>query len=385
MSKKIVYSLCFCVMMCAFSACSENVTDEGIQTLKIDTEADAVELVLDDYADYTLIPLETIDSVLIGRVADIKVHDGVLAVSTSEENILFFDLKGNFQGMVSHKGDGPEDYLTISGFYFTREGNVLIGSAPGNMKLYDPQNRFLRSFHIPGYDLTLLGNELYTYEAKRASTGRVVVYSMETGDSLCAFSAVEPYTVIDLAIPFKPCSEQESYYIPAFSDTIYTVKDHGQTPKFALDFGSVKAKSDLFEEMGGNPFELFPKLMESHQVVSVEMFNKGSKYCWMQTLQFDGDMEDGLNVVPISKSFCIQPDGQSVRFDKLVLNKYQNLPVEFSRLLCADGTHFACSVNAGDLMEYAETLSPEDRKAFMEQLELTSEEQNPYILLVNSK
>lgn len=387
MRKNLIYCSLLFGLTNAFCACSESATDEGIQTFKIDTEADAVRLTLDDYADYTLIPLETKDSALIGHVSGIKVQEGIMAVSTSEEQILFFDLKGNFLSRVSHKGEGPEDYIDIPDFKFTREGNVMIGSNHDALKVYDQQNRFLKSYQCTGYDFMVLGNEIYTYGASRASKGRIQVYSLESGDSLCAFSAVESYPIIDLAIPFKPCSDSESYYVPAFSDTIYIVKGKSQAPKYALDFGVASVKPDFFENLDGSPLELFPKLMEGHQVVSVEMFSKGVQYSWMQTMQFDGSPEKSsdLNIIPLSKSFCIQPDGQSLHFDKLLLKKYQNLSIEFHRLFCADGTHFACAVDAGDLMEYAETLNPEDQKAFMERLNITNAEQNPYILLVKSK
>lgn len=387
MRKNLIYSSLLFGVASVFCACTENIASEGMQTFKIDTEADGVELTLDDYADYTLIPLETKDSALIGYVSGVKVQNDIMAVSTSEEQIIFFDLEGNFLSMVSHKGEGPEDYINIPDFKFTREGNVIIGSNHDALKVYDRQNKFLRSYACTGYDFTILGNEIYTYGASRASKGRIEVYSMETGDSLCAFSAVESYPIMDLAVPFKPCSDNESYYVPAFSDTIYLVKDKGQTAKYALDFGVASVKPDFFENLDNNPLELFPKLMEGHQVVSVEMFSKGAQYCWMQTMQFDGEPEQssGMNIIPLSKSFCIQPDGQSLHFDKLLLKKYQNVSIEFHRLFCADGTHFACAVDASDLIEYAETLNSEDRKAFKEQLNITNTEQNPYILLVKSK
>ena len=175
---------------------------------------------------------------------------------------------------------------------------------------------------------------------------------------------------------------------PPFSDTIFTVKDRAQTPKFVLDFGSAQIKPEWLavENVDDILNDLYPKLMEGHEVVSVMMFNKAAQYGWMQTLQFDGQIEDGeINILPIRKFFCIQPDGQSVHFDKLVLKKYHDLTIEPRRLICADGEHFGCYVESGTLMEYAESLDAEDRKAFMEQLNLKNDDQNPYILLVKSK
>lgn len=385
MKKIVFYALCLCGMMGVFSSCNEPVQEEGIKTLRIDTESDAVELALDDYADYSLIPLETLDSVLIGRVSEIRVHGDVLAVGTSENTIVFFDLNGNYLSTVSHYGDGPEDYNYISGFQLAKTGEVMVFNQHDVTKVYSIDNQFVRSLNCKGYDCTVLGSDFYTYTALNAKKGRITVYNVETGDSICAFSSVDPYPTVDLAVPFKPLSDTESYYIPAFSDTIFTVKDRTQTPKFVLDFGSAQVKPEMLSLETGI-MDLFPKLMEGHEVVSVEMFNKGTQYCWMQTLQFDGQVEDGaMNIMPLSKWFCIQPDGQSVHFDKLVLKKYHDFTFEPSRLICADGEHFGCYVESGTLMEYAESLDAEDRKAFMEQLNLKNDDQNPYILLVKSK
>lgn len=384
MKKNVVYSLCLCGMMSLVCSCNEGVSSDGLQTFKIDTEAEAVELTLDDYADYTLIPLETRDSVLIGHVYGVQIYNDVMAVC-AEEVIFFYDLQGNYLSTLSHKGDGPEDYNFIRDFKFTKEGNLVISSDYDALKVYDRQNQFLRSYRFTGYDFTLLDNDIYSYTASNASKGRISVYSMETGDSICSFSAVDPYPGMDIAVPFKAYAENESYYIPAFSDTIYTVKDRAQTPKYVLDFGEASVKPEILQA-GSDFVTFFTTLMEGHEVVSVEMFLKGKQYTWMQTLQFDGTFEDSsLDILPISKMFCIQPDGQALRFEKLKLKKYQNFSIEPHRILTVDANQLAISVSADELLDHAESLSPEERKAFMKQLKLSNDDQNPYVLLLKSR
>lgn len=63
-----------------------------------------------------LIPLETNDSILIGRINKIKKFEGHYFVLADEKQVFRFDETGKYLGSLNKRGEGPEEYTSIIDF-----------------------------------------------------------------------------------------------------------------------------------------------------------------------------------------------------------------------------------------------------------------------------
>lgn len=63
-----------------------------------------------------LIPLETNDTILIGRINKIKKFEGHYFVLADEKQVFRFDETGKYLGSLNKRGEGPEEYTSIMDF-----------------------------------------------------------------------------------------------------------------------------------------------------------------------------------------------------------------------------------------------------------------------------
>ena len=65
----------------------------------------------------SVITLETSDSCLIASVRDLKYYKGIIYVLDSESGKVFlFDQQGKCLRIIADKGQGPDEYISLSGF-----------------------------------------------------------------------------------------------------------------------------------------------------------------------------------------------------------------------------------------------------------------------------
>ena len=86
--------------------------------------------------DYRLVPLETTDESLIGGLSNkIIKKEGHIFVGSNNE-VVMFDEKGNFQSKLSRVGGGPEEYESISDFDIVPEYGEIWVSGNKNIVRY---------------------------------------------------------------------------------------------------------------------------------------------------------------------------------------------------------------------------------------------------------
>ena len=106
---------------------------------------------LSDYvSDVKYVPLETNDSVLIGSILQICCEDEKILIrnysSFSNNDCYLFDTNGKFCNKIGLKGQGPYDFIGLSGA-FLYEGNIYL-MAHRKILIYDLEGHLIKIHNV---------------------------------------------------------------------------------------------------------------------------------------------------------------------------------------------------------------------------------------------
>lgn len=113
------------------------INENRIEPIFSETISDIEEVFPTSY-QCRLVSLETSDSVLIGNIDQVIKFDSAYYVLTNNE-ILSFSLTGKYLSKLSSKGNGPNDYISISKFQICKKdsNNIIYISSINELSGYD--------------------------------------------------------------------------------------------------------------------------------------------------------------------------------------------------------------------------------------------------------
>ena len=91
-----------------------------------------------DKFDFKFIPLETKEEALISLINYIQLVDDKLFIldAYKKEEVLVFDTSGHYLSKISNKGEGPKEYVSLSGMHINQKNKSLILSDYKNKLLF---------------------------------------------------------------------------------------------------------------------------------------------------------------------------------------------------------------------------------------------------------
>lgn len=129
-------------------AAKEEAVDTGFNVITLDpkqkVEDNSFISHIADSIEY--IPLQTTDSVVIGKIGKIIFwNNHFYVLDRLTETIFCFDNKGKFLNKLSKKGVGPGEYYSITDFNISKNGEIWVYSSAQAFFKYDISNsRFLK-------------------------------------------------------------------------------------------------------------------------------------------------------------------------------------------------------------------------------------------------
>lgn len=368
-------------------------TDEII-TVDLLTEADMPLINLSDIsAEIDYIPLQTVDSSLIGRIVEVIMVDDKIYLNDDDLSILCFDRNGNFIHRLSKVGRGPGEYSFISDFDVSSDGKKLIILTSGKILAYningnklifsnsiDIEGGAIKAGFIPGTDNILLskgpwlGGDIYLS----------LVINLE-GDTLLAKPNVYKYE--NTGMGFFSAFDAMQYKLgdkvcfkEVFSDTIFYVdsKLKGFIPHLVLDsHGTIpppRVREDPEYRMAhANDFSSVAVAYELPGYLFYHYMYKGTQhkilYDKTRNIKYELDVENGLK-------------------DDIVGGPAINLGMQN-----CTGSFFYATVDAIDFKQYgnsgdfstATVISQKKKEEFGEIIDSLDEMDNPVLIIVTPK
>lgn len=200
------------------------------------------------------IPLETSDSILIGNVEKLIVwKDQYYILDNLTETIFCFDANGKYQKRLYRKGEGPEEYASISDFEIDRKtGDICIYSNPTlSVLVYGEDGQFKSRKRIPFiFNRLAKQDSLIHYYTGRFPNKELYKksfpeqYRFLTTDLNCQLTNEQLYYVFDPSHELVPLPKFNFTYhkdtlllTEYFSPKVYTVLPDGTlSPRYRIEF-----------------------------------------------------------------------------------------------------------------------------------------------------
>lgn len=202
-------------------------------------QSDDTDFLEKEVANLRAIPLETTDDCLIGQITNLFIVGDTLVVVDGDKSkqIFLFDTTGKFLSKISHFGEGPGEYGSITYALVGHEGITIHDWLTASYISYDYSGNVISSstFHetspesiMPQNDSTLL-----TTYASYFEHSPFALQWLE-GDSVVATAF--PYSIKRSEIApsmFRLSDSEIGLHIPTV-DTIYSITGRQIVPKYKL-------------------------------------------------------------------------------------------------------------------------------------------------------
>ncbi|ADQ79711.1 hypothetical protein Palpr_1566 [Paludibacter propionicigenes WB4] len=337
-------------------------------------------------SNYSFIRLETTEESLIGTVNQIEiVNDKIYILDNyASQGLFVFSITGKFLAKLTHRGNGPGEFISPYSFYIDKNGYLLLYDMQLSRLLkYDSNSlKFIEEVKMPFRSAksfyVLPSDDLYLYYGDKGNRDfketNILIVSDKKGKVHKQFLKTTPSENIfhGSETDFYSFSG-DSYFYPYFSNKIYLVKKDTVQCKYELLFGDNKMVDE----------ELFLKYKNDRDFMKEIIMGDDN---WIRLLYV---YENDTNLVV---KYYIKKD-----FYMGIYNKISQEVVNFKCSTVTDdigiggvfplpkgryGNRFIAQINYSDI--HKDALKDEKLKAIVK---VSSEDTNPILMIysINSK
>jgi len=257
MKIKKIFLIISHLFLCFIVSCNQ--TSEGILVIDMDKPAGFIDLRISELLDdISIVPLETSDNLLIRPSSPVAVTEQYILVF-EEEKLLQFDRKGKFIKVLAVRGNGPNEYNTISKrlidekrelMYFTdykdRKSISCIDLKTGKISMYAIQlthfsqlgidsDGYIYGF-LPAFDASLFPDE-FEKELKPENSTKLAFRFQPQNEELIFYrgtrSLLGSYSTPAYGNSLMFTRNDHIFFIiPNYSDTLFKIEDTRIIPKY---------------------------------------------------------------------------------------------------------------------------------------------------------
>lgn len=303
--KQIKSRLLLYVLLLCLSACQGTTTkNHALQQWHIDPEAANQQVHLSDVASTSLVSLSTPDSILVGEINHIYTTEKYIYVS--DRSTLFrFSSEGTLVSHICRRGEGPDEYLNITDFQVTPEGDVwILCRNARTLYLYSWDNQLKRKLPVDGWveNIRLSGNYLWLYTGNEKSDDnhmQLHALDLQSEKVVSHMKAIHEHQAQYLFVKGTNAfcrGEHDTicHFYQLFNDTVYRLTPHTATPEYVCDWNGKNIPASFYEKNYENILDFFQQLRankayaygihsftESATTFGITFYYQGKCYCSM--------------------------------------------------------------------------------------------------------
>lgn len=284
-------------------------TESGLDVMfEIDcTESLPLDMRLSDLCeDVELVPLDDSGDFLVGMIDRVKYASGHFFVLDDTESLYVFDRNGQGRTVLSHKGQGPGEYLDARGFDLTTDSLICLLAYPPKLMYYTLDGSFVKDFPLDfkGFDLKLLSDDLAVVyrdnvdydEENPSSLIEVVNLSRKLSEGHLPGYGCMPHRMLpsfQQSRVFTDIGKGEVLFTNSLSNDIVGVDSSRVYVKYRLDFGSLNPDKDLSERLSDPSKSAVDFVQEHFPVYGFNSCWENSRYMYIQYFE-SGNMQSLL-------------------------------------------------------------------------------------------
>lgn len=229
-------------MMLVLSSCSTSEPPKNLEQYHISINyqdfPDPINL-SDVLESFRMVPLETSDEVIVGRISQIDMVNDLIFVRMFEKSygIYVFDNKGIFQREIGHFGNGPGEHTGLVSFSFNQDLTHIYLTAAGQRKIieYSLEGQWIRDIRIDHQlsDIHFFSDT--TYVSANWSEHWVKLGNLSSGVRLDTLRRNTGELRIGGQL-FYPFFNGGILFSTPHLDTVYYINEYVVSPRFIFDF-----------------------------------------------------------------------------------------------------------------------------------------------------
>lgn len=365
----------FLMISLLMSGCSANKND--IEVLNINKIASDIVNSTDIFTDIRIVPLETQDESLVGRIGNIIIKNGHIYIA-DRSTVFKFDENGVFESKISRQGRGPGEYYNITDFQIGGNDNPLV---------YCDLCKKIFEYDWSGTLVNTTDVDFYGYSIFLANDSSLFIFQGSNGEKhkVCQYKdnvLINSYIYLDDHLKeflhtaglqnfstFNGCT----YFYERYNDTVYQLVNDEFVPKFVVNYNGRNIPKSYFERNYSDMRE-FVNTIDNQFVYGIYSFLETDSQYYVQ---YSTDLAHRHTAL-IKKE-----DGQSIDFLGIKENKYlKNYEIEYKFSYNQGNGEVVYELNGCQIMEYANAnLSKEDAAAVAKAISYSGEDQNPILLI----
>jgi hypothetical protein len=255
MNLKISY-LDFCVLFVLFVAGCTN----SYNTAAIDLDKEDDVSVHDIFSDIRIVVPENHPDYLISVISSVVYHKGYYYIfDRKSQQVFCLDENGTFHYKISATGNGPEEYVYVTGMSIDKINDQILLLEPSmyRLQIFDLNGKHVQTYKIEAEDI--MG-----YNDAIALNADTIVLISASGDQLIYFSRKSksiiktdfPTAIVEGVGPFWPAFyqfENSTFFLPSLGQEIFNISNMQGQPYFSWDFGinnnSENQNANLIKEL----------------------------------------------------------------------------------------------------------------------------------------
>lgn len=239
----VVLLLCW---SCQSNESTETVRDTSDQFTSYNLKIDPPKVKWTDLIDeIKIVGLEETEESLLGKIDNLTITESLIVYGRPGENTMyFFDRNGKFINKFNRKGNGPEEYTNLWGYWL--DGDKVRIHDPGHKRVVDYSftGEFLSETAIPylanhvAGDDTGLWLDMTTSYAKDSIYTRLVRYELPSKQESYYLQKdrMSKFILQSTLNSFKPY-KQGLVFKEFLSDSVYLIQDGRYQPFVHFNFG----------------------------------------------------------------------------------------------------------------------------------------------------
>jgi hypothetical protein len=305
-------------------------------------------------ADYDTIRLETTDDALIDQVLKMRIMNGRFFILNAKSNKVFiFTEEGKFINKISDMGQGPNEYISITGFEADPVHNKILISDNFSRRLfvYNEDGRQERVIPL-GFNREHIASDgadgfinFFSSDNEGYSEPEMRKTCIHFLDKDCRFVSaqlpMETQMITRLSIRSIDCHADGSiYYHPVLSDIIYYVKDREVYPYYKFHN---KSNYRMLSEKDRKKMTLIFGERDDFK----EKQQSGYIVPWGDVIDMENYLYTIFEGIEDVHLFYDKRTGKSLVIDSYKLSKNKNISNLFLKNIhCAKGDVFYSSPNS---------------------------------------
>lgn len=243
----IILSTVICLLSC--NKQDNKISTEYSSSISFDiNKANKICNFSDICKNVTFIELETKDESIIGNIDKLHIANNNIYIKDGNK-LNVFGINGTFLFCLNKRGAAPNEYIEISDFSITDNGEIVISDALSKKIIfYNNKGNYIthKIFNFYIEDIAVLNDSLYIIDCNDNKNEQLVIWNKNIDKIIYKYFEYENRFILPLQQTFCNIDKKIYYQIP-LSNELYSFNKNGKiNQKISLDFNDYNIKeSDI--------------------------------------------------------------------------------------------------------------------------------------------